>query len=80
MNTPIRRRKPRTTNPRTDRRMANFTASEGRRLSSWMKRNGVETDTQALVRIVMQRLDAEGIQDPGPDAAAAQPHEQLACA
>lgn len=46
--------------------MANFSEAEGRKLNRWMRERGITADGEALRMIVIERLAADGITDPGP--------------
>jgi hypothetical protein len=63
-----RRGRPRSENPKNDRREGRFTEAEGRMLNAWMKKQGITVDNEALRTIILERLAADGITDPGPDS------------
>ena len=68
-----RRGRPRSDNPKNDRRTGCFTQEEGRKLNAWMKKNGITIDNEALRTIILDRLAADGIKDPGEDSYEGQP-------
>lgn len=68
-----RRGRPRSENPKNDRRTGCFTESEGRRLNAWMKANGITIDNEALRKIILERMQVDGIEDPGPGSQEGQP-------
>lgn len=72
-----RRGRPRAINPLVDRRMANFSEAEGRQLNRWMRERGIKADGEALRLIVLERMAADRITDPGPDSQLGLPPESL---
>ncbi len=68
LRTPAPRRRRRLAPPRprkTDRRVCYFFPEEGRRINAWARRNGYTTDNEALRAIILERLDADQVADPG---------------
>lgn len=63
-----RRGRPPAENPQRDRRQARFTEAEGRTLNRWMHENGINIDGEAVRQIVLERLAADGVTDPGADS------------
>lgn len=63
-----RRGRPRSENPRSDKRTACLTESEGRAFNAWMRARGIAVDNEALRIMILERLAADGVNDPGPDS------------
>jgi hypothetical protein len=68
-----RRGRPKSDNPLIDRRVARLTLAEGRRLNSLMRGKNIGSEAEFLRKLIVDMLNAEGVEDPGPESPQALP-------